>query len=65
MSSDPDRCLGIFDVAGFGYVVEELLHVPGGGGAAFGTEAAVEADVFVLGHDAAGLEAVGDVDVLF
>lgn len=44
----------VLDLAGFGYVVPELLHVPGGGGAAFGAEAAVEADVFVFGHDAAG-----------
>ena len=35
------------------------------GGAAFGAEAAVEADVLVLDHDAAGLEQrVGDVEVL-
>ena len=61
---DLDSWLGIFDVAGFGYVVEEFLHVPGSGGAAFGTEAAVEADVFVFRHYAAGFEAVGDVDVL-
>jgi hypothetical protein len=54
----------VLDLAGFGDVVPEGLHVPGGGGAAFGAEAAVEADVFVLDHDAAGLEAVGDVDVL-
>ena len=44
--------VGVFDLAGFGDVVEEFLHVPGGGGAAFGAEAAVEADVFVFYHDA-------------
>jgi hypothetical protein len=35
------RAAAVFYVAGFGYVVEELLHVPGGGWAAFCTEAAV------------------------
>src|SRR5687768_15314359 len=54
----------VLDLAGFGDVVPEFLHVPGGGGAAFGAEAAVEADVLVLCHDAARLEAVGDVNVL-
>ena len=28
--------IGVFVLAGFGDVVEEFLHVPGGGGAAFG-----------------------------
>ena len=52
-------------LAGFGDVVEEFLHVPGGGGAAFGAEAAVEADVFVFGHDAERLrDGFGDVEVL-
>lgn len=54
----------VLDAIGFGDVVPEGLHVPGGGGAAFGAEAAVEADVFVFDHDAAGFEAVGDVEVL-
>ena len=53
----------VFELAGFGDVVPEGLHVPGGGGAAFGAEAAVEADVLVLDHDAAGLEAALDVEV--
>src|ERR1043166_3225883 len=35
-------------------VVPEGLHVPSGGGTAFGTEAAVEANIFVLDHDATG-----------
>ena len=54
----------VLHVAGFGHVVPEFLHIPGGGGAAFGAEAAVKTNVFVFGHDAAGLEAVGDVNVL-
>ena len=33
----------------------EFLHVPGRGGAAFGAQAAVDAEVFVLEHEAAGL----------
>ena len=46
------------------HVEEEFLHVPGAGRAALGAEAAVQADVLVLGHDPAGLSGVGDVEVL-
>ena len=35
---------------------QELLHVPGAGGAALGAQAAVQADVLVLDHHAAGLQ---------
>src|SRR5687767_9427472 len=42
----------------------ELLHVPGAGRAALGAEAAVQADVLVLGHDPAGGELAGEVEVL-
>src|SRR5690349_8393662 len=42
----------------------ELLHVPGPGRAALGAQAAVQADVLVLGHHPAGPQLAGDVDVL-
>ena len=54
----------VFVSVGFGDVVPEGLHIPGGCWAAFGAEAAVEANVFVLDHYAAGLEAVLNVDRL-
>ena len=46
------------------HVDEILLHVPGTGRTALGTKSAVQADILVLHHDAAGLEIVGDVKVL-
>src|SRR5688572_7945127 len=49
---------------GLRHLEQEFLHVPCAGRAALGAQAAVQAHVLVLGHDAAGLEAVGDVDVL-
>ena len=49
---------------GVRHVEQELLHVPGAGRAALGAEPAMQADVLVLDHDAAGLERVGDVEVL-
>src|SRR5690606_34090414 len=42
----------------------ELLHVPGARWATFGAEAAVQADVFVLHHDAAGFQAILNVKIL-
>src|SRR3712207_9070790 len=45
-------------------VQQELLHVPGARRAALGAEAAVQADVLVLGHHAASLQPVLHVDVL-
>src|SRR6266852_4468728 len=51
-------------VAGVGHRQEELLHVPGAGRAALGAQAAVEADVFVLRHDAAGFQRPRDIEVL-
>ena len=44
------------DLAGVRHGEQELLHVPGAGRAALGAQPAVQADVLVLGHDAAGLE---------
>src|SRR5258708_21008786 len=41
-----------------------LPHVPRAGRAAFGAQSAMQADILVLGHDAAGLEVVADIDVL-
>src|SRR5229473_4505170 len=51
-------------VAGVGHLEQELLHVPGAGRAALGAQAAVQADVLVLHHDAAGLERSRDIEVL-
>ena len=42
----------------------EFLHVPCAGRAALGAKAAMQAEVLVLGHDAAGLDRLGDVDRL-
>src|SRR5438552_1463003 len=50
--------------AGVGHLEQELLHVPGAGRAALGAQAAVQADVLVLHHHAAGLERPRDVEVL-
>src|SRR5687767_673705 len=50
--------------AGVGRLEEELLHVPGAGRAALGAQAAMQADVFVLDHDAHGLQRAGEVKVL-
>src|SRR4051812_26738451 len=38
---------------GMRHLQQKLLHVPGARRAAFGAQAAVQAHVFVLGHDAA------------
>jgi len=46
------------------HIDEVLLHVPGAGRAALGAQPAMQAHIFVLGHDAAGLEAVADIEVL-
>ena len=51
-------------VPGVRHVEQELLHVPGAGGAALGAQAAVQAHVLVLHHDACGLQLAGDVEVL-
>src|SRR5688572_25989096 len=42
--------------AGLGRLQQELLHVPCAGRTALGAEAAVQAHVLVLGHDAAGFQ---------
>ncbi len=47
-----------------GHIDEIFLHVPGAGGTAFGAQSAMQADVFVLHHDAPGLEPVGDIEIL-
>src|SRR5262249_45440264 len=39
-------------------------HVPRPGGTPLCAQSAMQTDVLVLGHDAAGLEAVRDIDVL-
>ena len=59
-----DRLLDGHDVSCVGHIDEIFLHVPGAGGTAFGAQAAMQADVFVLHHDPPGLEAVGDIEVL-
>ena len=43
---------------------QELLHVPRAGRAALRAQPAVQAHVLVLGHDAAGLQLAGNVEVL-
>src|SRR6185503_11247070 len=51
--------------AGKGNLHDELAHVPRVGGAAFGTQAAVQADVLVLHHHAPRLlEGAGDEQLL-
>src|SRR6266850_4795287 len=50
--------------AGLRQLDQVLLHVPGAGGAALGAQAAVQADVLVLHHDARGLQRAGDVKIL-
>src|SRR5215475_15065455 len=45
-------------------VEEEFLHVPSAGRTPFGAQAAVQAKIFVLHHDAAGLQQFGEVKVL-
>src|SRR5690606_1176921 len=50
--------------SGMGHLDQELLHVPGTGGAALGAQPAVQAHVLVLHHHALGLERLGDVEIL-
>src|SRR3989441_2423926 len=47
-----------------GQIEQELLHVPGAGRATLGAQPAMQAHVLVLGHDAAGAQRSGHVDVL-
>ena len=49
-------CVRVHAVVGLRHVEQEFLHVPRAGRAALGAQAAVQADVLVLGHDAAGLD---------
>src|SRR5688572_8435925 len=51
-------------VPGIGHVEQELLHVPGAGGAAFGAQATVQADVLVFHHHPGGFQLAGNVEVL-
>ena len=50
--------------AGPGQVEEEFAHVPGTGRAALGAQPAMQAHIFVLGHDPAGLQPIADVQIL-
>src|SRR5437588_10520472 len=50
--------------SGLRHVEQELAHVPGAGRAALGAPAAMQADILVLDHDAAGLERIADVEIL-
>ena len=60
---DGDRAYGHRESGLCGFEIE-FLHVPGACRAALGAEPAMQADVFILHHHAAGLERVGDVEVL-
>src|SRR5215207_2855338 len=55
-----------FSAAGAGvcHFQQELLHVPRACRAALGAHPAMQADVLVLRHDPAGLQAIGDVERL-
>ena len=44
--------------------IEELAHVPCAGRTALGAQAAMQADILVLDHDAPGLQRVADIKVL-
>src|SRR5262249_6435457 len=46
------------------HINKVFLHVPGTGRAALCAQAAVQAHVLVLHHDAPGFEIVGDVEIL-
>ena len=46
------------------HIDQIFLHVPGAGGTALGAQPAMQAHVLVLDHDAAGLEAVADIEIL-
>src|SRR3954452_2383567 len=49
---------------GVRHLKQKLLHVPRARRATFGAKTAVKADVFVLCHDAAGLQSGRNVNVL-
>src|SRR5436309_913838 len=49
---------------GLGGVEKEFLHIPCAGGAALGAQSAVQAKIFVLRHDASGLQGFGDIEIL-
>src|SRR5882724_6851386 len=50
--------------SGLGHVEEEFAHVPRAGRAALGAQAAMQADILVLSHDAPGLQRIPDIEVL-
>src|ERR1017187_6706837 len=50
--------------AGLGCIEEEFLHVPSARRAAFRAQSAMQAKIFVLRHDAPGLQRLGHVQVL-
>src|SRR5262245_11705439 len=56
--------IGLDMAACLGRIEEELLHVPGPGWAAFRAEAAVQAQILILHHNAPGLEGIREVEVL-
>src|SRR2546421_10498620 len=56
--------IGLDMAAGLGGIEEEFLHIPGAGRAAFGAQSTMQAKVFVLGHDASGLQRLGDIEIL-
>src|SRR5688572_28305097 len=67
MSGQPSGCFPLRAAAGrpgMSHLQEKLLHVPGAGGAALRAQAAMQAHVLVLRHDATGLEPVRQVDFL-
>src|ERR1700691_499705 len=46
------------------HIEKEFLHIPGSGRTALGTQAAMQADILVLEHDAPDLQLVGNIEVL-
>src|SRR6266550_2616756 len=56
--------IGLDMAAGLGRIEEKFLHIPRSGGAAFRTQSAMQAKVFVLRHDAAGFQRFGHIEVL-
>src|SRR5205814_5279147 len=49
---------------GPGYIEKEFAHVPSARRAALGAQAAMQADILVLDHDAPGLQRIADIEVL-
>ena len=49
---------------GLRHFEQEFAHVPRAGRTAFGAQAAMQADVFILHHHAAGFQQIGNVQIL-